>query len=126
MKRNVNEVKRVISIVIMLLFAGAILITLSKLEHILKGKFENLIQILSKYSYSIILVHWYALFAVTWNKMGIRPELFGCVGGIILTVFVSVIVCFIMGFVAENTVVLALQYLINSLGKRVCNKKSNS
>ena len=111
---------------VMVLFAGAILILLSKLDGILKGKFQFVAQVLTKYSYSIILVHWYGLFVVTWGKIGIQPLRFGCIGGITLTVFVAVVVCFVLGFVAENTAVLAVQRIVADLGnvtKRLCGRK---
>ncbi len=101
---------------VMVLFAGAALILLSKLDGVPKGKFQFVAQVLSKYSYSIILVHWYGLFVVTWGKIGIQPLRFGCIGGITLTVFVAVVVCFVLGFVAENTAVLAVQRIVADLG----------
>ncbi len=103
----------------MVLFAGAILILLSKLEYRLKGKVTNMITILSKYSYSIILVHWHGLFVVTWGKIGLQPLRFGCVGGIVLTVLVALIVCFIMGFVADNTIVVVIQQFFMQIEKVV-------
>lgn len=96
---------------VMVLFAGAILIALSKLDRVLQGKFPFVVGTLSKYSYPIILVHWYGLFVVTWGKIGIQPLRFGCVGGIALTVCTAVAVCFILGFLAENTIVMTVQYL---------------
>lgn len=100
---------------VMVLFAGAVLILLSKLKSGLRGKLQFVILTLSKYSYSIILVHWYGLFVVTWGKIGIQPLRFGCIGGIALTVLTAVIVCYILGFVAENTVVLAVQQSVAGL-----------
>lgn len=101
---------------VMVLFAGALLVWLSGLEGKLKGRFPLITQTLSKYSYSIILVHWYGLFVVTWGKIGIQPLRFGCIGGIALTVFTAFAVCFILGFTAENTIVRAVQYIITGLG----------
>ncbi len=104
---------------VMVFFAGAVLILLSKLEGHLKGKFQFVVQTLSKYSYSIILVHWYGLFVVTWGKIGLQPLRFGCIGGIALTVLTAVIVCLILGFVADNTVVLVIQQAVVSLGRLI-------
>lgn len=101
---------------VMVLFGGAVLTVLSKLENNLKGKFSFVTQTLSKYSYSIILVHWYGLFVVTWGKIGIQPLRFGCAGGIVLTVLAALAVCFILGFTAENTIVLAVQYIVTGFG----------
>ncbi|MCM1103596.1 MAG: acyltransferase [Clostridium sp.] len=110
----------------MVLFAGAVLILLSKLDGVLKGKLSLAVQTLSKYSYSIILVHWYGLFVVTWGKIGIQPLRFGCIGGIVLTVLTAFVVCFVLGFVAENTVVLVVSQAFSAVGgavKRMVRKK---
>ena len=112
----------------MVLFAGALLILLSKLDGVLKGKLSFVVHTLSKYSYSMILVHWYGLFVVTWGKIGVQPLRFGCIGGIVLTVLIAVVVCFVLGFVAENTAVLAVQRLFTGLGSvigRLCGRKNN-
>ena len=99
----------------MVLFAGAIMILMSKADTYLSKKPLPLIQILSKYSYSIILVHWYGLFVVTWGKIGLQPLRFGCIGGIVLTVSVATLVCLVMGFVADNTIVFAVQSLFDTI-----------
>lgn len=103
----------------MVLFAGAVLILLSKLEakYKIKGKFDVLIQVLAKYSYAIILVHWCGLFVVTWGKIGLQPLRFGCIGGIALTVLVAFLVCFVLGFLADNTIVLVVQKGMEAIGK---------
>ena len=93
------------------------------MESVLKNKLSAVVLTLSKYSYSIILVHWYGLFVVTWGKIGIQPLRFGCIGGIVLTVLTGVTVCFIMGFLADNTIVLVVQYIANAIGKIVCRDK---
>ena len=103
---------------VMVLFAGAVLMVLSKLEKRWKNPSPFPVRTLAKYSYSIILVHWYGLFVVVWGKIGIQPLRFGCIGGIVLTVFVSVIVCFIIGFTADNTVVFAVQYICGRIRAR--------
>jgi len=103
----------------MVLFAGAILILLSKMNNYpVKSKVTNIARVLSQYSYSIILVHWHGLFVITWGKLGFQPLRFGCVGGIILTVLMATLVCFVMGFVADNTIVLVVQRLLHML-KRI-------
>lgn len=111
---------------VMVLFAAAVLILLSKFERVLRGKLPSVVQALSKYSYSIILVHWYGLFVVTWGKIGVQPLRFGCIGGIVLTVLTAVIVCFILGFAADHTVVLVVQKAVEGLGGliRRCKRKS--
>lgn len=112
---------------VMVLFAAAVLILLSKFERVLRGKLPSVVQALSKYSYSIILVHWYGLFVVAWGKIGVQPLRFGCIGGIVLTVLTAVIVCFILGFAADHTVVLVVQKAVEGIGgliRRLGGRKS--
>lgn len=101
----------------MVLFAGAIMILLSKINHVLSRMPKTVVRVLAKYSYSIILVHWYGLFVVTWGKIGLQPLRFGCIGGIVLTVTVATVVCLVLGFVADQTIVFAVQYPFKVLGK---------
>lgn len=109
---------------VMVLFGASILILLSKITYV-PGKYVgNVIKALAKYSYSIILVHWYGLFVVAWGKMGFQPLRFGCIGGIVLTVAVATLVCFLMGFVGDNTVVFAVQSLFELPYKMIKKKLS--
>lgn len=101
---------------VMVFFAGAVLTLLSRLENVIQGWFPAVVRTLSKYSYSVILVHWYGLFVVTFGKIGVQPLRFGCIGGIILTVLTAAVACFVLGFLADNTVVLAVQHVVYSLG----------
>lgn len=108
---------------VMVLFAAAILILLSKIKYV-PGKFAgNLIRFFSKYSYAVILVHWYGLFVVTWGKIGLQPLRFGCIGGIILTVSVAALVCLMMGFAGDNTIVFMIQSIFEVPYKVIKGKK---
>ncbi|MBE5853172.1 MAG: acyltransferase [Lachnospiraceae bacterium] len=107
---------------LMVTFASAVLIVLSKLEPHMKGKLTGIVQLFSKYSYSLILIHWYGLFGITFTKLYCQPLRFGCIGGIVLTILITMIVCFILGFLADNTIVLVVQKgfqgLVNLLRKQ--------
>jgi peptidoglycan/LPS O-acetylase OafA/YrhL len=85
-----------------------------------KDKFKNksnpFIRLCSKYSYSIILIHWYALFVVVSGKLHITALRFGCVGGIIASVIFTFITCIIMAIIFDNTVVIVL----NTAFDRLC------
>jgi hypothetical protein len=86
------------------------------LENKIKFKKSNaFIRLCSKYSYSIILIHWYALFVVVSGKLHITALRFGCIGGIIATVIVTLFVCIIMAIVFDNTVVIVLNTLFDKL-----------
>lgn len=104
---------------VMVLFAAAIMILLSKIKVEPNQYVRKLVKVFSKYSYSIILVHWYGLFVVTWGKIGLQPLRFGCIGGIILTVLVATLVCLIMGFVGDNTIVFIIQSVFELPYKKI-------
>lgn len=104
---------------VMVMFAAVILLLLSKVNHYLQNKKDGVIQILAKYSYAIILVHWVGLFAFTYGKIGFQPLRFGCIGGIIITVLTALLVCFVLGFLADNTIIFVLQYLFERAGEFV-------
>ena len=108
---------------VMILFAAAIMILLSKVKYVPNKFAGSVIQILSKYSYAIILVHWYGLFVVVWGKMGLQPLRFGCIGGIILTVSVATLVCLLMGIVGDNTIVYVIQSIFELPYKMIKGKK---
>ena len=93
----------------MVLVAGSILILLSKIKYTPTKAISTAISSFAKYSYAIILVHWYGLFVVTWGKLGLQPLRFGCIGGIVLTVVVATLVCFLMGVAGDNTIVFVVQ-----------------
>jgi peptidoglycan/LPS O-acetylase OafA/YrhL len=84
-----------------------------------KDKFKNksnpVIRLCSKYSYSIILIHWYALFVVVADKLHITALRFGCIGGIVATVLATLISCIIMAIVIDNTAVIVLNTAFDKL-----------
>ncbi len=106
------------------LHSMALLMLFSKAEAKLKKRNNTVISILSQYSYAIILVHWQGLFAITMGRFPIQPLRFGCIGGIFATVFVATIVCFVLGFVGDNTVVISTRFLF-SIPKAVKGIKKN-
>lgn len=81
---------------------------------------ENLIvRLLSKYSYSIILIHWYALFVVVEGKLHITALRFGCIGGIGATVILTLFVCLLMAIVFDNTVVIVCNLVFDRLVQKI-------
>jgi peptidoglycan/LPS O-acetylase OafA/YrhL len=84
-----------------------------------KDKFKNksnpVIRLCSKYSYSIILIHWYALFVVVADKLHITALRFGCIGGIAATVLATLVSCIIMAIVIDNTAVIVLNTAFDKL-----------
>ena len=88
-----------------------------------KGKSNALVRLCSKYSYSIILIHWYALFVVVQGKFHITALRFGCLGGIAASVVATLIVCIILAFVFDNTVVIVCNVLFDKLTAGLVDKK---
>lgn len=81
---------------------------------------ENpVVRMLSKYSYSIILIHWYALFVVVQGKLHITALRFGCVGGIGATVILTFIVCLFMAVVFDNTVVIVCNLIFDRIVQKI-------
>lgn len=106
----------------MVMFSGAVLILLEKCESFFKRHDSKVVRALSKYSYVMILAHWYTVFGVTEARLGVAPLRFGCIGGIIGTVVVSLLTCFIVGFIAQNTAIIALEYIFR-LPERLIKRK---
>ncbi|MDE7266293.1 MAG: acyltransferase [Lachnospiraceae bacterium] len=86
------------------------------------GAFADLVvRMCSKYSYSIILIHWYALFAVVQGKLHITALRFGCFGGIAATVAITFVVCLVMAIVFDNTVVIVCTVIFDKISEKIMN-----
>lgn len=83
-----------------------------------QDKSNAVVRLCSKYSYSIILIHWYALFVVVQGKLHITALRFGCLGGIAASVAATFAVCLVMAFVFDNTVVIVCNVLFDRLTSR--------
>ncbi len=88
-----------------------------------KGKSNVLLRLCSKYSYSIILIHWYALFVVVQGQFHITALRFGCLGGIAASVVVTFVVCIVIALLFDNTVVIVFNVLFDKLTARLVNEK---
>lgn len=89
-----------------------------------QGKSNALVRLCARYSYSIILIHWYALFVVVQGKLHITALRFGCVGGIAASVIATFAVCVVMAFLYDNTVVIVCNVLFDRLTARLVNEKN--
>lgn len=93
------------------------------------GKSNLAVRLCSKYSYSIILIHWYALFVVVQGRFHVTALRFGCVGGIAASVVLTFVVCIVMSVVFDNTVVIVCNVLFDKLSAGIlslANKKSRN
>lgn len=83
---------------------------------------ERIVRMCSKYSYSMILIHWYVLFAVVEGKLHITALRFGCIGGIAVTVALTFIICLIMAIVFDNTVVIVCTVIFDRISEKIMNR----
>lgn len=102
--------------------ATFILILLSKCENNFKKKNHYIISFFSKYSFVALLIHWYALFGITINLLKINPGMYGCIGGIFCTTLVAFLLSYILGFICENSVIISVRYILNSLRNKISKK----
>lgn len=77
------------------------------------AKPHRILGFFSRYSYSIILVHWYILFVVVESHLGITPTRARIFGGTLATILLTFLLSAAYGFVFENLVILPLQYVWN-------------
>lgn len=99
----------------LILVSCAIYAVFLKYKDRFQGKSNLLVRMCSKYSYAIILIHWYALFVVVQGKLHITALRFGCIGGIGVTVVVTFLVCLGMGILYDNTVVIVCNVLFEKV-----------
>lgn len=82
---------------------------------------NRIVKICSKYSYSIILIHWYVLFVVVQGKLHITALRFGCIGGIAATVILTFLICLMMAVVFDNTVVIVCNVIFDKISQKIMN-----
>lgn len=83
------------------------------------SKGNIILNIISKYSYSIILIHWICVFQITKNMFGIYTNQYCYIGGIILTLVVTLAVSLFVGFLIDNVIVIVIDWIYNCIIKIV-------
>lgn len=101
------------------LFAAAIIIALKKSENILRKIPKEIVLSFSKYSFMMVILHWYVLFCITKLQLGIQPLRFGCIGGIAATLLSTFVISYILALVAENTIIMS----VTGIRLNICLKK---
>lgn len=81
------------------------------------NKSNFVMRLFSKYSYSIILIHWYVLFVIVQGKLHITALRFGCIGGIAATVVLTFLICLFLAVIFDNTVVIVCNVLFDKAVK---------
>ena len=98
--------------------SSGIFVLFLKYKNWFQDKSNAVVRLCSKYSYSIILIHWYALFVVVQGKLHITALRFGCLGGIAASVAATFAVCLVMALVFDNTVVIVCNVLFDQVVHR--------
>lgn len=99
----------------------------SSLFLILKKHYQNrnsvppLLACISRYSFSILLIHWYILFYIVGDKLHISGLSFHIAGGVTLTVIITLVLSLIFSILFDNTVVLCADYLF----QKICHPLTN-
>ena len=73
------------------------------------SKTNAVIDILAKYSFSILMIHWYVLFILVKQDIGIGGTNLMVAGGVIVATLLTVIIGLAIAIVYDNTVVLVLK-----------------
>lgn len=107
---------------VMLLISSGIFALFLQNKDWFTGKLNPVIRLLSKYSYSIVLIHWYVLFVIVQGKFYITALRFGCIGGIAVTVVLTFLICLIIAIVIDNTVVIVCNVLFDKLANKIVKK----
>lgn len=87
------------------------------------GRQNRIIGMLSYFSYSVILIHWWGLNWVTIKTFHIHTSLYGYLGGTLLSLGVTFAVSLVAAFLIDNTVVVvadaALQFVVKTVRKGI-------
>lgn len=86
------------------------------------------LRILGKYSYSLILVHWWALYGIVREKYQIHVGQY-CGGGLFLTLILTLLVSLIASVLIDNLIVMPVQLVfaggmkkVETLGAQICHR----
>lgn len=106
----------------MILIAGSVFLFFRKHGETLFSKTSLALQIAGKYSFSILMIHWYILFEVVEKHLGINGSSFGILGGILLSAAATFSLSAGFAFLYDNTVVVcadgAVNWVLNILDRK--------
>lgn len=100
-----------------ILTASAIFVFFMRREEKRRGKkvhpvLDAVVQVGNKYSFSILLIHWFILFIIVEKRMGIHCLMFGTYGvfaAVLLQLVVTLVVSFGFALVFDQTVLFVMQ-----------------
>lgn len=73
------------------------------------------LSVIGRYSFSILLIHWFVLFEIVEGRLGINGFSFGIIGGTIASILLTLLISLVFAIVYDNTVVLCLDWLVRAL-----------
>ena len=73
---------------------------------------------ISKYSFSILLIHWLSLHRIIGNVFGINGLSFGIGGGILLTFLLTLAISLFIALIYDNTVILCLNSILGHRSRK--------
>ncbi len=100
----------------MIVFSVGIYMLFLRYREWFADKANFAVRLLSKYSYSIILIHWSILPFVS-GKFHVTALRFGCIGGVAAMVFLVLLISVLAAIIFDNTVVIIFTTLFDKLGK---------
>lgn len=98
----------------MLFMSGAIFSGFTGMEEKFK-KPGPVIRIIGKYGFSILMIHWYILHLVTEERLGLSASSWGLLGGITVTVAITIILSLLFALIFDQTAVLCVYSLCETL-----------
>ncbi len=105
-----------------LLFVMAVFLFFRKYSSKLFSKSHRLVSFISKYSYSILLIHWFIMFEFVGARLGIHGLRFRVWGGTPLCVLLTLVFSSLFAVFYDNTVVFFLNLAVCGLVNRVFGK----
>ncbi|MEY8336731.1 acyltransferase [Lachnospiraceae bacterium 62-35] len=103
----------------MLFLACSVFLFFRKHRDILFSRIPPLLAALGNYSFSILLIHWAILYGIVEKRLGINGLSFELLGGIPLSVFLTLFISMAFAIIYDNTVVLCADTLIRFLLKKL-------
>lgn len=101
----------------MMLFAAALFLMIKRAtaQRTTTGKF---IRLISRYSFSILLIHWAVLHVAVKDVLGIDVMSGGVIGGCLLMIVLTLTLSVIGGVVLDNTLIKAIYIVIDKMKER--------
>ncbi len=94
---------------VMMLFSAAVFLFFQKHRDGLFSKMPAFLTPFVRYSFSILMIHWYILHFVVGEELGINGNRFGVVGGIPATVFLTLVISLGFSVVFDHVIVFPLE-----------------